>query len=144
MGIYVRRAHIPVKAKCTWGTIFREWLSVHHAYMAKKSKAPAREPAMVYRKTFVREWREHRGMTLEQLAERAGTTHATLSRLERGKQPYGQALLEAIAKVLGTDVPSLIRGGPADAEEIRAIMDAEPDERAMIAELAKAATKRRR
>jgi transcriptional regulator with XRE-family HTH domain len=55
-------------------------------------------------------------MTLEYLAERVGTTHATLSRLERGIFPYGQEMLERIAQVLTKgDVTALIDRDPKAA-----------------------------
>jgi transcriptional regulator with XRE-family HTH domain len=72
-----------------------------------------------YRRTFIRQWRETKSMTLEQLAERVtkktgGMTHASLSRIERGLQPYSQPILEAIADELtdGDVVPTLIRDPP--------------------------------
>lgn len=72
--------------------------------MAKKDKHPGH---------FIRAWRKHRDCTLERLAERVGTTHATLSRVERGKVPYSQPLLEALADALGTTPASLIMRDPS-------------------------------
>ena len=48
--------------------------------------------APTYRRTYIRQWRAHRKMTLETLAERVGAkvggmTHASLSRIERGLSP---------------------------------------------------------
>jgi transcriptional regulator with XRE-family HTH domain len=57
-------------------------------------------------------------MTLQQLAERVsrktgGMTHASLSRIERGLQPYSQPILEAIADQLTDgDVVSLLISDP--------------------------------
>jgi transcriptional regulator with XRE-family HTH domain len=92
-------------------------------HMAKVTTRFKPEPK--YRLTFIRQWRKHRGYNLEQLAEMVGITHASLSRIERGLQPYGQALLEALAEALSTDVPpfssainrsrSLDNLGPAQA-----------------------------
>jgi transcriptional regulator with XRE-family HTH domain len=77
-----------------------------------------------YRRTFIRQWRLHRGLTLERLAERVGTTHASLSRIERGIQPYAQPLLEAIAE--------------AHPEDIWSVWDhAKPGQRRQIIEIAK-------
>lgn len=83
-----------------------------------------------HRRTFIKEWRKSRGLTLTQLADRTGSTHATISRLERGLQPYGQELLEAIAKELQTEPAVLLSMPPDDAS-------ADPTVRALIAELAK-------
>jgi transcriptional regulator with XRE-family HTH domain len=65
-----------------------------------------------YRKTKLRSWRKYRGITLAKLADKTHTTHATLSRLERGLQPYGQELLEHLALALRTDPATLISSDP--------------------------------
>jgi transcriptional regulator with XRE-family HTH domain len=76
------------------------------------------------------------------LAERVGTTHATLSRLERGKHPYGQQLLERIADALRTDVASLLMRDPSDSEALWSIWEhAKPGERRMIVDIAKTVVK---
>jgi transcriptional regulator with XRE-family HTH domain len=97
-----------------------------------------------YRLTFIRQWRESRSMTLEVLAERVGEriggmTHASLSRIERGLQPYSQPVLEAIADELtGGDVASLLMRDPSDPNAIWSIWDqAKPGERKMIVDIAK-------
>ncbi len=87
---------------------------LHHVYMAKKVVPRLKRPQ--YRRTFLRQWREHRGYTLEQAAEAVDITHASLSRIERGLQPYSQAILEALAELYMTDVASLIMRDPTDPE----------------------------
>ena len=67
---------------------------------------------------FIREWRKHRGLTLEQLAERIGMTHQNLGKVERYKVPYSQTLLERLADALGADPASLIMRNPADPDGI--------------------------
>lgn len=68
---------------------------------------------MGYKKTFIREWRKHRGLTLEQLAERlGGFTAGSLSRIERGRQPYNQGLLEAIGVALLCEPADLLAKSP--------------------------------
>jgi transcriptional regulator with XRE-family HTH domain len=95
-----------------------------------------------YRRTFIRQWREYRDLTLEQLADRVGTTHATLSRLERGLHPYSQALLESLADVLQTDAASLLIRPPNDPEGIWSVWErAKPGERRMIVDIAKTVVK---
>lgn len=88
---------------------------VHHAYMARKS--PPRPPH------FIRAWRKHRGYTLEQLAEMVGTTHATLSRIERGKMQYNQGQIEALAEQLNCSPADLIMRDPTDPASIWSIWD---------------------
>lgn len=70
------------------------------------------------RATFIREWRKYRGLTLEQLAEKAGTDHGNLSKIERGLKTYKQKLLEGIAAALDTTPASLLGRNPYDQEEI--------------------------
>jgi transcriptional regulator with XRE-family HTH domain len=108
-------------------------------YMAKVTPRPKKPK---YRPTFIRQWREKRSLTLEQLAERVGITHASLSRIERGLQPYGQKLLEKIAEELQTDPASLIVRNPTDPEGIWTIWEqAKAGERRMIVDIAKTVVK---
>jgi transcriptional regulator with XRE-family HTH domain len=65
---------------------------------------------------YLRQWRKHKGLTLEQVAERLHTTHATLSRIERGKLPYNQPLLERLAEEYGTEPASLLMRDPASTK----------------------------
>jgi transcriptional regulator with XRE-family HTH domain len=109
---------------------------VHLVYMKQKAAQP--QFRRQYAPTFIRQWREHRHLTLEQLAARIGTTHASLSRVERGLQPYSQPLLEALAHALQTDAASLLMRNPADPEGIWSIWDkAKAAERRQIVEIAK-------
>lgn len=73
--------------------------------------------------TYIRHWRKHRGYTLDQMVGRMAeigveTTGATISRIERGQQPYSQDILEALAEALGVTVGDLIENNPEmpDAE----------------------------
>lgn len=82
-------------------------------------------------------------MSLERLAEIVGEatgegfTHASLSRIERGLQPYSQPVLEAIADALKTDVASLLMRNPEDPE-IWSIWDhAKTGDRKKIVDIAK-------
>lgn len=75
-----------------------------------------------FRPTRIREWRKHRKLSLEKLAERLDgidsdlTTASGLSMLERGQRGYTQATIEKIAEVLQTDVISLLTGDPKGDE----------------------------
>ena len=124
---------------------------VHPVYMSKKAttKVTTRfKGQRPHKLTFIRQWRESRAMTLEVLAERVGEriggmTHASLSRIERGIQPYSQPILEAIAEELtGGDVASLLMRDPSDPNAIWSIWDqAKPGERQMIVDIAKTIVK---
>jgi transcriptional regulator with XRE-family HTH domain len=95
-----------------------------------------------YQLTYIRQWREFRNLTLEQLAARIGITHASLSRIERGLQPYSQPTLEAIAKALGTHPFTLLERDPSDPVDIWSVWEqAKPNERRMIVDIAKTIVK---
>jgi transcriptional regulator with XRE-family HTH domain len=96
-------------------------------------------PRKQYTPTFIRQWRAHRGHTLEHLAGMVGTTHATLSRVERGLHPYNQEMLELLADALRTDPASLIMRDPTRPEALWSLWDrAKPAERDQISALAEA------
>src|ERR1700730_8538503 len=92
---------------------------------------------MERRRTHIRQWREQRGLTQEQLAHRLDMSKAQLSRIETGQQPYTQDFLEACAEALMTDPASLIMRDPSDPEAIWSIWDqAKPGEKLQIIEVA--------
>jgi len=104
---------------------------------------PQRAPG-TYRATFLRQWREHRHLTLEKAASRIGEitaeslSYSQLSRIERGEQPYSQAILEAAADAYGTDPASILMRNPKDPDAIWSIWDqAQPGQRRTIVEVAK-------
>jgi transcriptional regulator with XRE-family HTH domain len=77
------------------------------------------------RRTFLKEWRDFRGFTLEAAAEKLGMSSAQLSRIENAKSPYTQDLLELAAKVYDTDVFSLLFRDPKNSDPLwRALSDA--------------------
>ena len=91
---------------------------------------------------FIRQWRKYRQLTQEQLAARLDMSTANLSRVEAGKQPYTQPLLEAIADALGTDPASLIMRDPTRGDAIWRVWDqATLGQRIQILEVAKALLK---
>jgi transcriptional regulator with XRE-family HTH domain len=79
--------------------------------------------ARTYRPSFVREWREFRGLTLKQLGSRINLDHSNLSRMERGRAPYNQEHIEKIAQELNTDPISLLARNPRDPEGIWSLWD---------------------
>ena len=67
--------------------------------------------------TYIRAWRKHRGYTIDQMVGRLAelgveTTGASISRIERGTQPYSQDILEALAGALDVTVAQLIEHNP--------------------------------
>ena len=57
----------------------------------------------------LRAWREHRGMTLQALADAAGLSRAYISQIEGGKRTGSAATLAKLAQALGVSVVALIR-----------------------------------
>jgi transcriptional regulator with XRE-family HTH domain len=116
---------------------------------------PVHPTHMANPRHFLREWRESKDLTLEQVAERIGLlsaeradagpeakqltmTHATLSRIERGLIPYGQYLLEYLAEIYQTDPGSLIMRDPSVAEAIWTIWERlRPAERRQVEDIAR-------
>lgn len=80
-------------------------------------------PKRARRVTFIKQWREHRDLTQDQLAEWLGTSKASISRIEAGQQAYTQDFLEACAEALRTDPASLIMRNPSDEDSVWSIWD---------------------
>lgn len=107
--------------------------------MATRPKVPLRPR---FRRTFIAQWRDFRGLTQEQLANRLEMTQPHLSMLENGRRGYTQETLEAVAEALQTDVASLLMRNPSDPDAIWSIWDnAKPGERQMIVDIARTVTK---
>lgn len=68
-------------------------------------------------KTYLREWRKHKGLSLEQASAAVGISHANLGRIERGLVPYNQDLIENLALLYGVDPAELLRIDPERVEE---------------------------
>jgi transcriptional regulator with XRE-family HTH domain len=96
-----------------------------------------------YRKTFIREWRKHRGLTQERLAERIDMEPSHLSMLENGHRGYTQETLERIAEALQTDAASLLMRDPSNEDAIWSIWEqAKPGERRQLMDVAKVLIRR--
>src|ERR1700733_11479422 len=105
--------------------------------MSKSPRRPPPPPRSKFRRTYIAQWRDHRGLTQEQLAGRLEMTQRHLSMLENGKRGYTQETLEAVAHALQTDVASLLMRNPADPDAIWSIWDqAKAAEREKIEEYA--------
>lgn len=82
-----------------------------------------------YGKTFIREWRKYRGLSLRRLADRLEITgpndsisHASLGRIETGDQPYSQPILEALSAALNCSVTDLLSVDPFKEGEVVDLM----------------------
>jgi len=105
---------LPVNAKCTPWHMDAPIARAHHVQMRAATTSPPH---------FIREWRKAKGLTLEVVADALKTTHASLSRIERGLQPYSQPMLQGLADLLSVDPADLL--GPPGAE-------GRPPERALV------------
>jgi transcriptional regulator with XRE-family HTH domain len=112
--------------------------------MARKS-----ETRPTFKRAYFREWREFRGLTQAQVCERLAfmdeghgtlpTTAASLSRLENGKQPYSQPVLEALAEIYSTAPENLTAVNPLKEGEVVDFFGAfTPQQRQRVMAIAKA------
>lgn len=100
---------------------------MHDAYMGKKTTKRGLPPPRLrplYQPTCIKLWREYRKMSQEALAARVsehlieneinekGYTYASIGRIENGRMPYSQPVIEGIAKALGVPVATLIAVPP--------------------------------
>lgn len=77
-------------------------------------------------KQYLKQWRKHRGYTQDQVVDRLAlfedehlpATAASLSRIENGKQPYGQRILEALAEIYQCEPNHLIGRDPTKEGEV--------------------------
>ena len=68
------------------------------------------------RRTFLREWRNHRNLTQPRLAQRMGTTTATVSRMEGGA--YTKDTLEAASIALGVTPSDILGTDPNSIDDM--------------------------
>ena len=83
--------------------------------MGERSEEPV--DARVRRR--LRELRAERGMTLQQVADRANIDLSTLSRLEAGKRRLALDHLPALASALGVSADDLLASRPAQDPRVR-------------------------
>jgi DNA-binding XRE family transcriptional regulator len=63
---------------------------------------------MIDGENLVRLWRQHRGLTLEQLAEKAGISKSFLSQIETGKRAGTVDKLQLIAQALNLTLDDIV------------------------------------
>jgi len=89
--------------------------------------APVKKQKSDRSKTFLKEWREHRGMTLEEAAEKIDLHYTTLMRIERGAVPYNQDFLERAAIVYACDITDFLDNSPKAWNAPKLVYDALKD-----------------
>lgn len=81
------------------------------------------------RRWFLREWRKHRNLSQEQLAERISATQGFISHLETGKADYTGEMLEKLADALNCGPGDLLMRNPLNPDNLWSIWDqAKPGE----------------
>jgi transcriptional regulator with XRE-family HTH domain len=75
---------------------------------------------------FIQAWRKHRGYSQEQLAQKAGLTQPTISRLERFTTDFTGQTLEAVARALRTTPGELLICDPELPHPVRFIPHTDP------------------
>lgn len=82
---------------------------------------PVKKPSRDRQKTFLREWRDFRGYTLEQAAEMIGMSRENLGKIEKSRVPYNQDVLELLAEAYNCEVSDLLIRNPIETENIWSI-----------------------
>lgn len=84
---------------------------------------------------YIRQWRDKRGLSLEQLADRMEKepgvrllTPMSISRIERGQQPFTEATLYAFASALDCSPSDLIEVNPLVEGDVIDLLRAMSDE----------------
>jgi transcriptional regulator with XRE-family HTH domain len=84
-----------------------------------------RKPERQRTRTFIKAWREHRGLSQDQVAGRIEMSRENYGRIENGKVPYNQDVLEMTAIALNCSVSDLLERDPRienSIDELRALM----------------------
>jgi transcriptional regulator with XRE-family HTH domain len=86
---------------------------------------------------YLREWRELRGLTQPQLAERLDTSKDQISRWESNKRGMTAAVMQALAEALQIEPGDLFRD-PAQPSADELLREATPEQRRLAFELVEA------
>ena len=83
---------------------------------AAQCAAMAKPAPKVGQRQYLRDWRKHRKLSQEELADRAGVTHGLISQLERGITGLTHDRLANLAAALDCSAADLLAGPPSDAK----------------------------
>lgn len=83
------------------------------AYMAKRPRQP----------WYLKEWRQHRGWTQDELADKTGLSKPFISQLERGRRQYTPETLELLADALNCDTAALLKRNPRGDDAVWAFFE---------------------
>jgi transcriptional regulator with XRE-family HTH domain len=91
------------------------------ASMAKQ-RAPRRTQPRIVRH-YVRQWRDFRGLTQEQLAERVGKSRALITQIEKGWTDLTEEMIYSLSEALNCEPGDLFRVNPQKAGAVVDITD---------------------
>ena len=95
--------------------------------------------------TFLRQWRDYRGLSQTQASDRLGIKQGTLSKIERGVLPYNQDFLEAAALAYGAyepaDLLTIDPTQPRETDIVRMFRQASPEAQRIIETILRSGTK---
>lgn len=95
----------------------------------------AQYASMTAKRHYFQEWREYRGLTQEQVADRIDYSRNYYSEIEKGKKQFNEEFLYALAHAFSADPWELLRRNPLlpsnDVVDLLALID-EPDRAAAI------------
>lgn len=80
------------------------------------SEAVAHTANMADERNYLRQWREFRKMSQDDLAERAATTKGVISLLENEKRPLSSKWLRKFAEILGTQPGYILDLDPTEMD----------------------------
>lgn len=83
---------------------------------------PVKKPQRQRLRHFIKEWRDYRGLTQEQVADRIGVSPTTFGRIEGNKIPYNQDFLELAADALRCEPWDLLHRDPGKVGDVVDLM----------------------
>lgn len=85
---------------------------------------PVKKPTRQRRRHYIKEWREYRNLTQEQVADRIGVSATTFGRIENNQVPYNQDFLEEAANALMCEPWDLLNVNPNIEGKVLDALDA--------------------
>lgn len=85
--------------------------------------APVKKPPHKRQRHFLKEWREYNELSQEAAAEICGMSRENYGRIENGKVPYQQDMLEKLAERYGVTMSHLISVDPEKEDRPREIYE---------------------
>ena len=134
----MHQMHFLRKPLCASGAVEAQWeIDRMHLMPSVKKKKPT------LKLTFLRAWRLHRKMTLNEACLAFDMDDTNLGRIERGIVPYNQSVIEAAAELYKCGVGDILERDPKDLETITEIWSrASDDQKDQILTVARALSAR--